>query len=441
MTKAGHWGACLAAVFAAGTVWATGISTELDRLMTTPAVWNESASDFMLTYMPVGFGYVSQQRDCARSVDKRLTFNGQRVWEALAYFETGAVRRIELSIYNRGDAGTLEEPAFQQLCKTLSDGLTRWAGNAGNPVEETTKDRANCLTFKHTWIKAPCAVQLTRAYVEPHRLNGTNTPFRAEFAKITLSRTSGEGMVRDSTTVDWMVGASTLSIQKNVQKTDSGDVWINGVPMVNQGAKGYCTAASAERLLRYYGRSVDQHQIAQLADTAAKEGTSQDGMIKALEAIGQRFTLELKLIIKLDYKSLLHLIEEYNRAAKVAGKPAVEIGKILIVSHVYGEMDAALLRKVRVKQTQEMAQFKKDVKNYTAAGVPLLWSCIVGKFPEVPPINATGAFGHMRLIIGCNEKTDELLYSDTWGAGHELKRIPFEDAWAMTTGLFVLKPR
>jgi hypothetical protein len=432
----------LAAFCAAGTVWASDASPELDRLITSPAVWNESAADFVLAYTPMGFGYVSQQRDCARSVDKRLTFKGQRVWEALAYFETGAVKRIELSIYNRGDSGTLEEPAFQQLGKTLSEGLTRWAGNTGNPVEETTKDRANSVMRKHTWLKAPCAVQLTRAYVEPRRENGENLPFRAEFVKITLSRVSADmQVVKDSTTVSWMPGASTLSIKKNVRRSDTGDVWVDGVPMVDQGQKGYCAAAAAERLLRYYGRAVDQHQIAQLADTAAKEGTSQDGMIKALETTGQRFGLELKPVIKLDWNRLSRLIEEYNRAAKGVGKPALEFGHVIDVTHIYSEMDAALLRKVRVKQAQEMAQFKKAVKTYTGEGVPLLWSCIVGKFPEVPPINPPGTYGHMRLIIGYNDKKGELLYSDTWGAGHELKRIPFDDAWTVTIGLHVLKPR
>ena len=35
----------------------------------------------------------------------------------------------------------------------------------------------------------------------------------------------------------------------------------------------------------------------------------------------------------------------------------------------------------------------------------------------------------------------ELVYTDTWGPGHEIKRIPLADAWAMTFGLYVMKPR
>ncbi len=46
----------------------------------------------------------------------------------------------------------------------------------------------------------------------------------------------------------------------------------------------------------------------------------------------------------------------------------------------------------------------------------------------------------MRLIIGYNEKSDEIIYTDSWGAGHELKRLPFDHAWAMTTGYFTVAP-
>jgi hypothetical protein len=46
----------------------------------------------------------------------------------------------------------------------------------------------------------------------------------------------------------------------------------------------------------------------------------------------------------------------------------------------------------------------------------------------------------MRLIIGYNDKTGEILYSDSWGAGHELKRMPLAQAVSMTTGLTTLEP-
>jgi len=430
-----------AITIAAVSVQAIDASKDLDHLMRSSDVWNDSAADFMLAFTPLGFGYQSQQRDVARSVNKELAFNGQRVWEAQVYFETGAVKRGELSLYNRGDSGGLDEAGFQQLCAATSAGLTRWAGNAGSSLDETTKDRANCVTVKHTWIKPPCAAQLSKTYTEPRRQNGSNLLFRAESVKITLLRTKGEEVEKDSTTVDWMAGASTMSIKKNVRKTDSGDVWVAGIPMVNQGPKGYCVVSASERLLRYYGRAMDEHQLAQLADTGNKGGTSIDGMVKALETLCQKFSLDLKPLIRLDWQHLSHLIEDYNRLAKTANKPVVEIGHSINISQAYATMDASTLRKSRAKEAGDFAQFRKDVKNYTSDGVPVLWACMIGKFPEVPPLHPGTFGGHMRLIIGYNEKTDELIYTDTWGPGHEFKRMPFEDAWAVTTSLHVLKPR
>jgi len=46
----------------------------------------------------------------------------------------------------------------------------------------------------------------------------------------------------------------------------------------------------------------------------------------------------------------------------------------------------------------------------------------------------------MRVIIGYNEKADEVIFSDSWGRGHELKRMKFADAMAATTGLFAILP-
>ena len=46
----------------------------------------------------------------------------------------------------------------------------------------------------------------------------------------------------------------------------------------------------------------------------------------------------------------------------------------------------------------------------------------------------------MRLIIGYNDKKNEILYTDSWGAGHELKRMPVDWAWTITHSLMYMKP-
>ena len=62
---------------------------------------------------------------------------------------------------------------------------------------------------------------------------------------------------------------------------------------------------------------------------------------------------------------------------------------------------------------------------------------MVGVFPE-KGVREIG--GHMRLIIGYNSETKEILYSDSWGRGHELKRWPLKYAYITSTGLYDVVP-
>jgi hypothetical protein len=48
--------------------------------------------------------------------------------------------------------------------------------------------------------------------------------------------------------------------------------------------------------------------------------------------------------------------------------------------------------------------------------------------------------GHLRLIIGYNTAKGELLYTDSWGPGHDLKRMSLEDAWLMNSFSLLLTP-
>jgi hypothetical protein len=44
--------------------------------------------------------------------------------------------------------------------------------------------------------------------------------------------------------------------------------------MIDQGKKGYCAAATLARVLQHYGYVVDQHALAELAET---EGQASEG--------------------------------------------------------------------------------------------------------------------------------------------------------------------
>jgi hypothetical protein len=69
----------------------------------------------------------------------------------------------------------------------------------------------------------------------------------------------------------------------------------------------------------------------------------------------------------------------------------------------------------------------------------LPWTVYTGVFSEKPPLKGGGP--HMRMIIGYNTKSSEIIYTDSWGAGHEKKRLSMEAAWTMTSGLYTVEPR
>jgi hypothetical protein len=94
--------------------------------------------------------------------------------------------------------------------------------------------------------------------------------------------------------------------------------------------------------------------------------------------------------------------------------------------------------KVNGSQKSGFTKFKADIHERISKGIPLLWGVVLGIYPE-PGIPQT-AGGHMRLIIGFNDKKNEILYSDSWGAGHELKRMPVDWAWTVTRSLIYMKP-
>ncbi|MCP3968348.1 MAG: hypothetical protein GY750_02475 [Lentisphaerae bacterium] len=47
----------------------------------------------------------------------------------------------------------------------------------------------------------------------------------------------------------------------------------------------------------------------------------------------------------------------------------------------------------------------------------------------------------MRIINGYNDKKNQLIYSDSWGMGHELKRLNWEQAWSMSIAAYMITPR
>ncbi len=209
--------------------------------------------------------------------------------------------------------------------------------------------------------------------------------------------------------------------------------------MVDQGEKGYCVVASVERIMRYYGAPVDQHELAQIANTDAALGTSTGAMLSSLRRLTGRLGIKVRSLHQWNARDFLKLVDDYNRATK-RGKlaPELPLPYATNADAFFSQVKPDIYKEVRMKSAADFGRFQRDIQRSIDQGIPLLWSVRLGIVRESNTPQRIG--GHMRIIVGYNQTTNEVLYSDSWGQGHEEKRMAMDDAWTITDGLSSLQP-
>ena len=411
---------------------------DLSGALAGPEGWDRPAEAFVSAYQADGFRFADQKREIVNCLRRGgSVWHGLEVWETRLYYAEGRLSRVELSLYNRGD----DRSGDAVTASELQDLLARAAAAAepggkigGNP--EMTKLKSGGYQYSKSFSKGPYDVRLLWGVDSLKQKTQT-----ADYVRAVLTPKGAGG----SSGVRAAAGVSRLKVRANVRRNAEGDVWIEGVPMVDQGQKGYCACAVTERVLRYYGSDVDEHQIAQMAGSSAQRGTGVEEMIQAVRTLGQKCKLGFRSIVSMSgsVKDIEKEVEKYNKAAKSMKAPQIDMrscmrGHTIMVNQIRDQMRPDVVMKMRVKDAR-YGKFLSGVRSQVDEGVPVFWGVTLGLFPERGLPQTRG--GHMRLIIGYNAKTHEILYSDTWGAGHELKRMPEDQAFAITHDAFLLKPR
>ncbi|MCF7786962.1 MAG: C39 family peptidase [Prosthecobacter sp.] len=387
------------------------LSANLDALLNFAGLWLWTPADLEKNYTlkiedqekqqkPPQFEWVSASKDRARfsrhmfsNAETNLTmFGGSiKVEEAILEFVNGKAARATISFFNRGDSGDITTAEFDRIFKLIGQNLGQVMKVA--PKRQILSSNAALPVTGWNWT-APVGIALLE-------YNDYNTPGKAtkpEFLRLKLAAPNQ---------ADWSMGKMATGVQRmellqRIKKTAEGDVYISGVPMVDQGQKGYCVAASCQRLFEYMRIPCDQHEMAKLVSIDAEGGADIITMQKSLAKIDGAFNVT--------FKPLINPEQYYTNGRK--------------------------------RRVSEKAFFS-IVKEYADKGVPLLWGLFLGQKPEEPPLPGGGQVsgGHMRMIIGYNLAKNQILFTDSWGAGHELKRMAMLDAYDVTLGLYSMAPR
>lgn len=362
------------------------------------------------------------------------SFGDIKSYETIISFDGYDLSRFTFSLYNRGDAEQISGRDFVALKAKATKLIQKLAGRV--------KPKADKRKIKHTytettrWDSRFSSFVLSAARSKKQKINGMTIPERYEYLKLTI-------IPRKKTSAQKPSSKKGNSKEKIARKK-TGEIELVGIPMVDQGQKGYCAVATVERVMRFYNLDVDQHQLAQLANSTASGGTSLDMMHEILKKVGVKLRIKIKSLIEFDMRDIEKIARNYNKVAKK--NDGVELGDLRTY---YGYYDLYSVFKENrddfvesMKKHSDFKKFKREIQKNIQLGKPVLWCCMLGIIKEGDMPQMMG--GHMRLIQGYNfsKKGEEtIIYSDSWGQKHERKVMTLEDAWAMTFAISVITAR
>ena len=410
---------------------------DLGEKFAEKSAWQESSTAFVSVHAEDGFKFASQKRDVVNCLLRGgSSWHGLSAYESRIYYGEEGPERVEISLYNRGDDKSgipMSDDDLKFFLKTIASKIEP-DGELGNP--ERRKLKTGGMAYCRRWNDLDPSVELSWG------VSGSSSKTRtAEYVRLVL--TPKKALAKPSTRAESGPDARTKA-QSNVSKGPGGDVWIKGVPMVDQGEKGYCAVATTERVMRYYGIAVDEHELAHMAKSSAEGGTSVSAMIDVVKMVGSKHRLGYSEIVRMT-KSVDDVVREvkaYNKVAKVEKGEQISVdahtvNRRIDTTSLREAMDPEILRKMRVKDGR-YRKFLSEVKTQVDKGVPVFWGVTLGIYRESDLPQSAG--GHLRLIIGYNAETKDILFTDSWGARHELKRMPEDWAFAITHSAFYLKP-
>jgi len=198
---------------------------------------------------------------------------------------------------------------------------------------------------------------------------------------------------------------------KRVKRDDSGDVYIEGVPMVNQGQKGYCVPATVERLTRYFGVSgIDMHKLAERANTRSGGGTTVKGMLRSVHKLLAGSGLQVRSAGRLSKGTIADFVDR--------GLPLMWFH--YSTPEFRKRIDHSLVSRGRA--TPE--GWRRELRRQR----------LIKRGTQGP---------HVALIIGYNKKSGEVAISNSWGEQHRIEWVRFADMEQISQSgdLFVVQPR
>jgi hypothetical protein len=428
-------------------------SVAIDDLFDPAKLWAYTDATLEADWKDKGFKWASAtvkdrgmiRRDNMFGQLQITAFDGKRTLEEVVFIiKAGKLAEVSIAVWNKGDSkdADITEKKFNEIIEGWSTDLN---GCVATKYENRGRDTASAARAeRRMWMGKEMLAQLEYSggkerIRDPYSgREKTGQNFQGEFIRLRLMPKPAS-MIGMNTSTGGATSVKRAELAKSVVRDPSGDVLIPAIPMVDQGDKGYCAVATAARIFNYYGVPADQHEMAQISGNAAGGGgTNPDEMEDAMKKISGKYKTRFQTLMDFDYSSRKYqsFLRKYNSAAKKLGEKTLDTDNYI---YFFGGLKPEILREVNGKG-QVFEKFMGNVRENIDKGVPIMWALQLGLFPENGEKAKQSGGGHMRIIIGYNTTKNEIIFTDSWGAGHEKKRMTAPDASAATMGLYLLQP-
>jgi len=196
----------------------------------------------------------------------------------------------------------------------------------------------------------------------------------------------------------------------NIIKKANGDVIIGNIPMVDQGPKGYCVPATFERYLRYMQIPADMYILAMAGQTQVGGGTSLANIIDAVDGyVGSQNRSMKEIGGEIKLRTVKKYVDE--------GLPSIWT---MFSSRKYNSF-------VNKRTTERLSvndwEVWKDRSKNEARDIHLLKDFMSA---------------HACMIIGYNNKTEEIAVSDSWGPSYAVRWVPVDQIEQVSQGSIYL---
>ena len=333
---------------------------------------------------------------------------GTRPYSLALYGGNGLVSSVSMMFANKGDAvdcsaGPLDAKEARARQKAIGDFQA-----------EILADKKTIVAALTSVLGEPAADRFgqgsqTREQVKRWDWNGhailLASP-RDEYAAVRIvpvavADTQGKSRIPDT--------ELRARLASRIEHRPNGDVVLKDIPMVDQGPKGYCVPATWERVMRYMAIPADMYVLAMAGNTEAGGGTGLAAIAQgAKEAImrgGRQFASEPGKITISNTKKCI------NRGLPI-------MWAVFVDRNLDHELSA---------RTKERA-LEADPKAWTEK--------LSDARKAARKIRNDPASGHLRMIIGYNDKTNEIAFSDSWGPRAAERWMTEEEAQAISQGGF-----